>query len=316
MKHERLIALVDYLLHKRKATAEDLAHRFEVSVRTIYRDVDSLCAAGVPIVALPGSGGGYEIAEGYKMDRSFLSPDEITDLSSLLRGLSEAVKDPHLERSLGKISAMGKSGTHDQGGISKDLPPPFIADLAPWGGKGPDRELVATLRKAIELRKPISFQYLDTDSRESTRTVEPLSIVMGGAVWYLHAWCRLRGDFRLFRVARMHGLRIEAGNFNPEVHAPIPHPFTMMEEEEAPTEIVIRTKVRLTAHLLDTFPGAETEKVEGDAIIARFWYPEGPWLARVLLSFGPGIQVLHPDSLRRTLIDHARRIIADNEDNP
>lgn len=311
MKNERLIAMVDFLLHKRRASAEDLARHFEVSVRTIYRDVDSLCAAGVPIVALPGAGGGYEVAEGYSMDRSFLSPDEIADLSSLLRGLSEAVKDPHLERSLGKISALGRGR-----GESDTIPPPFIADLAPWGGRGPTREIVSFLRKAIELRKPVSFEYLDTDSRESKRTVEPLSIVMGGAVWYLHAWCRLREDFRLFRIARMASLRMEAGSFSPEAHAPIPHPFSMMSGDEVPTEITISATAGLTAQILDVFPGAETYKVPPDRITAKFWYPEGSWLARMILSLGPGVQVIHPETLRLTIVDYARRIAVDNAAQP
>ena len=111
MKNERLLAILDCLLLEGKKTADELAKRFEVSTRTVYRDIDSLGAAGVPIAAEAGLGGGYEIEKSYRIDRSFLSPGEIADLTAILKAFAHATKDRSLERSLGKISSLGLRGT-------------------------------------------------------------------------------------------------------------------------------------------------------------------------------------------------------------
>jgi predicted DNA-binding transcriptional regulator YafY len=307
MKDERLMALVDSLLHHGRQTAEALAARFEVTPRTIYRDIDALCAAGVPIVAEAGIGGGYEIAADYRIDRSYLSKEEIRDLSGLLRAWPEAVKDRNLERSLSKIAALGPRG--DDG-----LPPPLIARLAPWNALGPAARTVGRLRSAIAGKREVEFAYRDGAGRFSRRRVEPFSVVIGGAVWYLHAWCLLRGAFRLFKLSRIDELTETGRVFDPFGRLPVPDPFAFSDSREIPVEIVLSAPVRFGSLLEELFPGVALDAIDADALHARFWYPLGPALLQQLLTCGPGIRVLSPDGLRRELAAAADTIAADNAD--
>jgi predicted DNA-binding transcriptional regulator YafY len=312
MKNERLLAMTDYLLHCGRKTAEELASHFEVSARTIYRDIDSLCTAGVPIVAEAGTGGGYEIEEGYRIDRSFLSAEEIADLRSLLEGLAEAVKDRHLQRSLGKISSLGPRGTE----LARDrsgLPPPLIATLSPWGAAGGDPTMVCELRRAIAERRVVSFGYVDGESRETVRSAEPFSIVMGGAVWYLHAWCRLRKSFRLFKIARMSRLRVECERFDPYARVPVPSPFAFSDSTEIPVSIVISVEARIKNAVEESFPGAGTGPDQDGRWTYRFRWPRGNYLLHSLLYFGPGLRVVEPADLREELARAASEIARANE---
>lgn len=334
MKHERLLALIDVFLNEGKKTAEELAARFEVSERTIYRDIDALCAAGVPLTATAGKDGGYELIEGYRIDRSFLSSDEVRDLTALLRGLVEAIKEPHLERSLGKIAALGASatlgasrssgssgslGSRCRGGNGKPtaavaaeaaLPPPLIATLAPWGAPGPSSRLIEDIRRAISDRRVVFFHYIDSEGGKTERRVEPFSLVIGGATWYLHAWCRLRGAFRLFKLARVTDVRLEPERFDPYARAPVPPPFAGGDEPSVPVtlEAEASLSVALDAALAEAFPAADIEELPGGSRRYRFRYPIGPWFVRLLLYFGPGLSVREPAELRAEYVAALRRM--------
>ncbi|HPM73003.1 MAG TPA: YafY family protein [Spirochaetales bacterium] len=312
MKHERLIAILDCLLNEGKKTAAELAGRFEVSERTIYRDIDSLCMAGVPVVAEPGSGGGFEMDPSYRVDRSFLTRDEIADLSTLLRGMPEALKDGHIERSLGKLSSLG-AGAADRArrDEANGLPPPFIATLSPWGSPGPDPMTVLSLRGAIADRALVSFQYVDGEGKPSERVVEPFSIVFGGGVWYLHGFCRLRSAWRIFKLSRVRSLRRWMERFDPSARLPVPDPFR--SGNEPLVDVELEAAASLVQTLDEAFPGCRAgERPDGSAVFA-FKYPEGAWLVRFLLSVGPGLVVRKPESVRAAVAKAAMEIAEANE---
>ena len=311
MKNERLMAMLDCLLNEGRKTAEELSARFEVSVRTVYRDVDSLCSAGVPLVAFPGGGGGYEIEEGYRIDRSFLSKEEIADLSSLLKGFAEATKDKSLARSLGKLSSLGPRGAEAASG---GLPPPLLASLSAWGAPGPDPRLVFELRRAIAEHRPVSFSYRDGEGRSSARAVEPFTIAMGGTSWYLHGWCRLRGGFRLFKLARVADLVLLGDRFDPRRRAPVPDPFAFGFSGEVAVPVVLDVEPCAKMALDEAVPMASVEEGGELGLTYRFDYPIGSWLARLLLSVGGGFRVREPETLRRAIAEKASEVARLNSD--
>ncbi len=310
MKHDRLIALVDVFLHEGRKTADELAERFEVSVRTVYRDIDALCRAGVPVVSYSGIGGGYELEESYRIDRSFLSKEEITDLTGLLRGFSEAVKDRNLERSLGKIASLGPRG--GLRGEAGRLPPPLIATLSPWGAPGPDPDTVTGLRRAIDARRTVSFRYTDAEGRESSRTVEPFSLVIASSSWYLHAWCRSRNAFRLFKLSRLAGPLSIGEPYDPLLRLPVPEP--MAGGDEPVLDVVLSVEPQAVPLVLESFPEAREEPDGPDSgRLFRVRSPVGTWLVRFLLYLGPGVRILHPDSLREEYAAAAREMAEANK---
>lgn len=308
MKSERLIAIQDALLNEGRATAGELARRFEVSERTIYRDMDSLSAAGVPVTAEAGAGGGYALDPRYRVDRSFLSREEIADLSSLLRGLPEALKDGHLERSLGKISSLGSRPDAD--GPGGRLPPPFLAVLSPWGGPGPDPRLVIEARKAIAESRLVEFDYTDGNGRTSLRTVEPFSLVIGGTVWYLHGYCRLRSAWRLFKLSRIGSMRTGAERFDPERRLPAPHPFG--SGDEPLEDVELEASAEAAQAVREAFPEADRAALGDGRVLFSFRYPVGAWFVQFMLSLGPGLSVRKPAGMRAAVAEAARAIAEAN----
>jgi len=300
VKNERLMAMIDCLLRDGRVTAAELSRRFEVSVRTIYRDIDSLGMAGVPIFAESGPGGGYLIYPAYRVDRSFLSKDEIADLSAFLRGMPEALKDDNIERSLGKIASLGpRRPSGDAEGAA--LPPPLISAISPWGAPGPNPLTVMALRRAIADRRIAAFEYVDAEGRRSERTVEPFSIVIGGAVWYLHAFCRLRSEWRLFKLSRMSSLRACTERYDPVARLPAPRPFGAWNETLI--DITMAASPVIAGMVDEALPGSAYGSLDDGSTLFSFRYPEGDFLLRFLLSFGPGIRILRPEGLRTSLRD-------------
>lgn len=336
MKNERLFAIVNHLLTRGRTGARELAARFEVSERTIYRDMDSLSGSGVPVVAVAGAGGGFEIEKGFRIDRSFLTGEELADLTGALGGFVEALKSRRLERSLAKLEGLGArrkraatlAGTAaGRGRSSADSPeaqagtvpthhggapaPPLVVTLTPWGGRSADSRSVELLREAVAARHPVALVYRDQRGAVTERVVEPFSMVLGGAVWYLHAWCRLRGTFRLFRMSRIAEARPLAEAFDPWRRAPVPEPFVWSSDEPVLDVVLEVSPARL--------PGVEEALdhatvavgADGSARVS-FHSPAGEWLEAYVLSLGPGVAVLEPAALREAVRQAAIAVAMSN----
>jgi predicted DNA-binding transcriptional regulator YafY len=340
LKHGRLFAIVNLLLARGRTPAPELARAFEVSVRTIYRDLETLSGHGVPVVAIPGAGGGYEVAEGFRIDRSFLSGEELADLTGALEGFAEALKDVHLERSLGKLASLGSrpgaarrrdGGTGQEARSPADCPaqgcstgrvfsssvtgapaPPLQVTLTPWGGPSPDAATVELFRVAIAARQVVSVRYQDSRGSETERSVEPFSVVLGGAVWYVHAYCRLRGAFRLFRLSRVRDVAVLGETFDPWRRAPVPKPFAGAGNEVL-VDVVVRAAASRRAALVDAFGAAAVADAPDGRVVASFRTPADEWLPRFVLSLGPGVEVLEPAALREQVREAARAVAEANQ---
>lgn len=197
MKIDRLIGILAILLHRGKVTMPALAETFEVSRRTIHRDIEALCRAGIPVSTSQGAGGGVSIMDGYRLDRALLDSG---DLQAILAGL----------RSLDSVCGTGRYGQlmEKLGGPGLLEEGPFLIDLASWY-RGPLSEKIARLQKALAAGRQVEFLYC-APSGESCRRVEPYRIVFHWGAWYLWGWCTAREDYRLFKLNRMAGLRLGA----------------------------------------------------------------------------------------------------------
>lgn len=328
MKNERLFAIVNHLLTRGRTGARALAARFEVSERTIYRDMDSLSGSGVPVVAVAGAGGGFEIEEGFRIDRGFLTGEELADLTGTLGAFTAALGSRRLERSLEKLEGLG-SRPHreprgrlpgDEGaGVGPrrtcDAPaPPLVVTLTPWGGRSADSGTVELLREAVAANHPVALVYRDLRGAVTERVVEPFTMVLGGAVWYLHAFCRLRGTFRLFRVSRIvHATPLEEV-FDPWLRTPVPEPFVWSSVEPI-VDVELEVAPARVAALAETFDRATvTVRSDGSARVS-FRSPAGEWLETYVLSLGPGVRVVAPPELREA-VRAAAAAVADSNREP
>lgn len=182
MKIDRLVALTTIFLNEGMVTAKELAERFEVSTRTIYRDIEILSSAGIPVYAVKGNGGGIALMEGYSLDRALITGRESESILLALQTL-QAVKYPEVDLILDKLGALFKNASNTDW---------VEVDFSPWGS-GPEEKLkFQTIRKGILERLVLEFTYLGADGKQSSRTAEPLKLNFKAKAWYLWAWCQTK----------------------------------------------------------------------------------------------------------------------------
>ncbi len=193
MQESRLFRILYYLLDKGHATAPELAEKFEVSVRTIYRDVDAISSAGIPIYVTTGRNGGIQFLDDYVLDKSFFSDSEKLEILSSLQSLS-AVQYPEVDTILKKLGAIFQIGLTDW----------IDVDFSRWGSVAEsENRLFRQLKQAILENREITFDYHNSSGNSGKRNVYPYKLVYKDRAWYLNAFCLSRNESRLFRLSRI-----------------------------------------------------------------------------------------------------------------
>lgn len=202
MKIDRLIGILSILLQKDKVTAPYLAEKFEVSRRTINRDIEDICKAGIPLITMQGANGGISIAEGYKLDKTLLTANELQSILDGLKSLDSFCGTLKYQQLMDKLSVESHSHYPANGHIFIDLASYYKNSLAPK---------IELIQNAIEHQKYISFQYY-APAGDTLRTIEPYLIVYEWADWYVWGYCIKRNDYRLFKLNRLWDLTISKEN--------------------------------------------------------------------------------------------------------
>ncbi|MDE5994533.1 MAG: YafY family transcriptional regulator [Oscillospiraceae bacterium] len=192
MKIDRLIGIITILLQKDKVTAPELAKRFEVSRRTINRDIEDINKAGIPIVTTQGSGGGISILDSYKMDKTLLNHDELQAIFSGLKGIDSISKTSYLTKMIEKLSGKNNRFQVDDS---------IIIDLSSHYQK-PLTQKIDVIKNAIHTRQCISFRYY-YQKGESVRCIEPYRLIFKWSSWYVFGYCLDRKAYRLFKLNRL-----------------------------------------------------------------------------------------------------------------
>lgn len=305
MRLDRLISILTVLLKRDRISARELAEMFDVSTRTILRDVDAIDLAGIPIVTWQGTGGGIAIADGYKLDKSVLTSDEVAAVIATLSGVTRTMHDVRHEVLLEKFkNIVPESQTQRLAAKANQL----IIDMSPWGGNEYLKDTLVLIRNAIEAEKIIEFSYIDSNMARSIRHAEPCSLVLKGQSWYLYAYCLLREQPRIFRLSRIKELKMTDQSFKSRnlPTNPLPwegewnHPNNM-------TEIVLLFDKEMENVVRESF-GDEIETCADGRFVAKVKMPVNYWLYGYILSFGRGVEVLQPQYLRAIIRDTAEGI--------
>jgi predicted DNA-binding transcriptional regulator YafY len=291
MKLERLIAMIYKLLHHEVLSASVLAEQFQVSQRTIYRDIDVLCAAGLPIVSYQGSGGGYGIIDGYKMDKSLLGAYDVNSLITVLGSLSTVFQDQRAQSTIERLQNIAPEHHHSNLAIN-------------FNTYRTEPHALLFLRQGITDTRVVRFDYINANNEHKAREIEPLWLHFKYSTWYVQGFCRTRQDYREFRLSRMMNVDLTEEHFQA-------HPLSPQEPIHAEQEwntllenIVIRVAPQALSEALDQFQQADKEFQTDGSMIMRIpvYQPlEAKWLRSTLLSFGDGIEVLEPIELRSIL---------------
>ncbi|MBQ6384944.1 MAG: YafY family transcriptional regulator [Lachnospiraceae bacterium] len=297
MKIDRLIGILSILLQEDKTTAPELAERFEVSRRTINRDIEVLCRAGIPVRTVQGTGGGISIMDAYRMDRTILTSRDMQMILAGLRSLDSVSGSSYYGQLMEKIQAGSSELISGRDSI--------LIDLSSWYGDSlaPKIEMI---QDAIGDRRLVRFRYY-APSGESERTVEPYYLVFRWSSWYLWGWCTDRKDFRLFKLNRMDRVTETDKEFVCR-DAPMPDLST---EKIFPGEIKVKALFSpdMKWRLVEEFgPHCFTEADDGRLLFTAD-YTDMENLVTWLMTFGAKAEVLEPAEARDIISRNARETL-------
>jgi len=291
MKIDRLLEMVYVLFEKKNVTAKELSNYFEVSQRTIYRDLETLSAAGIPIYTSKGKGGGIRLLDSYVMKKSMVTDKDQLEIISSLQGMN-ALNVPGVEPVLKKL------GILFQRNESKWID----VDFSHWGSGEDEKEKFMKLKSAIIYKKRIQFDYYSTNGEYSERIMEPLQLIFKGQAWYVYGFCMVRNAYRMFRVTRINKLNVTDESFERCLEEE--NRFFVAETKE-PITMVLQIDPFMAFRVYDEFEHSEIVKNDDGSFTVTKTLPENDWVYGYILSFGASVQVLEPKNLR----DSIRKIL-------
>ncbi len=295
MKTDRLVNMIFLLLKKKKISARELADYYQCSVRTIYRDIATLEQAGVPILSSRGVEGGFELIEGYRIDKPFLSSQEASIILGLLHGIKDIVDDVEIESISNKMAGADASFSN------------LYFDMKGWWMSEDLRAKVNQINQCITRHQQVLLEYFNSSHRSSKRTVYPIKIVVKGSQWYLHAYCTLKNDYRLFKINRIKSLQILDESFNPTQYQSLPK-----QDNDwagfAETPIVLKFDQNIYSTYKDFFLEEQIIQSNEDHFLVKLYYPVDNWVRGLILSFGAMVEVIEPSFLREEIKKIAQEV--------
>lgn len=296
MKIDRLVSIIMILLDKERVGAQELADMYEVSPRTIYRDIDTINMAGIPVHSTSGVGGGFEIMQEYKIDKNVFSAADLSSILIGLSGLSNMIRGDELVNALAKVKSFIPADRAKDIELKANQ---IYIDLSPWMGNSNIQPCLEIIKSALKENKNklISFEYIAHRGNKTTRTVEPYQLVLKSSHWYLQGYCHKRNDFRLFRLSRMSNLQMQDESFTPRDYQ---KPQLAFDDVLATmqTKIIIRIHKSIMDRVLD-FCSCEHFSPDGNEhYIVSFPFIENEYHYSILFSFGDKCECLEPLHIR------------------
>ncbi|MFD2306113.1 helix-turn-helix transcriptional regulator [Enterococcus termitis] len=307
MKTERLLGIIMILLDRKQISASKLAEIFEVSVRTIYRDITSLSEAGVPVTAFPGVNGGIQILDNYKIDKHFFTSSDITSLLVALESLSTNVSPLQSNQTVEKIKTLVPAHLSEEIKLKTHQ---IAIDLTPWTSNQTLQPFLEIIKSAMDQQKLLRFDYADNQGKKTTRTVEPYRLVLKEISWYLQAYCLERNDFRTFKLSRINDLDALGEHFAPRPFQPAPlgkEPFYGKKWTTITLKVTHKIKDQLTDKFgqLNFFESQEVGKE-----IVEFPFMEDDFGYHLLMGFGNQCECIDPPHVRKELKNRFEELLA------
>ncbi len=289
MKIDRLFQIIYILLERKHITAKELAEKFGVSTRTIYRDIDTLSIAGIPIYANKGKGGGIKILSNYVIDKSLLSKEE---QNSLIIGLEtlKATEYGKVDEALSKLRGIFNRSNDNW----------IEVDFSYWGSSEEDKLKFEYLKIALTTAKIIEFNYYDSLGNKTTRRVNPLKLIFKEKAWYLRAYCLLKKDYRTFKIQRINNLQIKDETFDRKKY----NLFNLdTSYENSPKSITLKIILseNVKNRVYNEFGINNIKKNDDGSFEITFTASEDEWLYNYIISFGENIRIIEPNYINNII---------------
>ncbi len=303
MKNQILIELLFLLLSRKTVTAKYIARRYEISERTAYRYIDELSLC-VPIYNIRGRNGGYAIADTFKIPSTFFTKEESAFLLNLLNGVNNEISSDILTKIIEKFKSISKQ---KDGDFTLDFGN-LIIDGGPWGSTESFKESITFFEKCIEENKTVSITHVSRDGKETTRDIEPHVLILKQGLWYLYAYCKLRNEFRLFKIGRIERAKETGETFErrstPNVKELLDVWYDKLKAEVIELEVLKPAKADVEEWLgIDN-----VYTLKDGTIFASCNLPIDNVLASKILAFGKNVKVIKPLSLKKAVSDIANEV--------
>ncbi len=301
MQISRLFEIVYILMNKKNTTAKELCEHFEVSQRTIYRDIETLCQAGIPIYTTKGKGGGISLMDHFVLNKSILSEQEQNEILSALSGF-KATTNIDSDRVINKLGALFGNKSLDW----------IEVDFSNWNNNELEKSKFHQLKEAILSHNVLTFDYYNSNGQDSHRSIEPYKLMFRGQAWYLYGYCRDKKDSRFFKVSRIRDLQVEDETFtyNPAIAKPSEESHKSVSYPMIPA--VLKLDAEMGYRVYDDFPGAHIQKNADGSFLVRTVLQGGSWLTGYLMSFEDHLAIIEPKELREDILQKYKNAISKN----
>ncbi|MCK8451614.1 helix-turn-helix transcriptional regulator [Bacillus safensis] len=294
MKIDRILSIVMLLISKKQIQAKDLAELHEVSVRTIYRDIETINQAGIPVVTTQGAGGGISLVDDYRLEKKLFTDDDIELILTALESMTSAYSFKESEHVLKKI----KSLIPPQSDESEKQHHVFI-DLSSWGKDSQAEKKLQLIHTAASAHQFIQFTYRNAKGETLPRKVEPYTLVLKGRHWYLYAFCCVKNDFRLFKLTRMTDLITISAYFRPKRIKNEEKPWKdSWHEEPSVTTLTLRLTEASVGKVKEWVDENELIICSDGTYLAALTVPQDDWLHSFLFHLGPDVDILSPQHIK------------------
>jgi predicted DNA-binding transcriptional regulator YafY len=288
------------LLREKSVTAKTLAEYFEVSQRTVYRDIDALSLAGIPVYTEKGKGGGIRLLPDFTLSKSILSESDQNEILTALQGLS-IVKSEDTGRVLRRLSAI----------FNKEAVNWLDVDYSDWNIA--NAGLFNGFKNAILERRIVEFDYYGTSGEKTRRRAEPLQLWFKSRAWYLKSFCHIRQDFRIFKLTRIKNLKITDDCYTGREYMQTAY-YSDTPGQHIPLYLFkLRIKREMAYRVFDEFEEQLYEKQPDGSYIVTLKWPEDDWAYAMIFSYGEFIEVLEPEHIRAAVRERAMQIALRHE---
>lgn len=297
MKSDRLIAIIMFLLQHEQVTAEELARRFEVSARTIYRDLETINQAGIPILSTSGPGNGVQILDTYRVEKRLFSTPEIMHMLTALDSIGSSLPHREITNALAKVQGMVSPAQKEEVALRARQ---LKIDLSPWLNHGAAEHRLNALRTAMDKQCLIRFLYRDNHGETSERRVEPYRLLLKSENWYLQGYCQTRRAFRTFKILRMQDIQRLEETFAPR-HFPAEEAGFSRFQDKTVVPATLRVHISVLDQIAARFGEGCLTPDGSDFYTAQIKIPLDELAYRYLLGFGSRCVCLAPEELRQNV---------------
>ena len=304
MKFEIMIGILFDLLSKKSVTAKYLSEKYEVSIRSIYRYINSLEMAGVPLYSVKGNMGGFRIVEQYKLSSTFMTVKEFEQVINALTAINEGVPNKILENALNKLKSSIKNEYSGFDIKSGNL----IIDAGPWGDTVGYKSKLVLMQKSIDEQITVSCEYHDRNGAISNRIIEPHLILFKQGIWYVYAYCNLRQSFRFFKIGRINNLNLLNEKFTRKEVNKKDLPLDYWHKDVLAETVEFEVDKKVLSEIQEWI-GVDNVFFENNRYVARAKLPYDEGLISKLMSYANKVKIISPEKLKDRILKIAEEII-------